>query len=76
MIKLSGKITRLREKEKYEYINLELNKWKIDYIYNFIDDKLLVLKFNYNNTEIIMTICRIKCDKGIKELIKVRKSVF
>lgn len=41
-----------------------------------IDDKLLVSKFNYNNTEIIMTICRIKCDKGIKELIKVRKSVF
>lgn len=35
MIKLSGKITRLRKKEKYEYINLELNKWKIDYIYNF-----------------------------------------
>lgn len=41
-----------------------------------IDDKLLVSKFNYNNTEIIMTICRIKCDKGIKELSKVRKSVF
>lgn len=76
--KLSDKIITLTEKEKDEYIkSFGLAHEKVECIYNFIDDSLLLSEFKYNNNTMkIMTVGRIEYDKGIEELIEVGKIVF
>lgn len=78
IIKLSDKIITLTEKEKNEYLRtFNITEKKVDYIYNFIDDKLMDEKVKYNNNEKkIITVGRIEYDKGIEELIEVGKIVF
>lgn len=78
IIKLCDKIITLTEKEKNEYLRtFNISEKKVDYIYNFIDDKLMDGKVKYNSNEKkIITVGRIEHDKGIEELIEVGKIVF
>lgn len=76
--KFSDKIITLTQKDKINYIQkFNLSENKVNYIYNFIDEKLLNLKNEYDiNSKKIITVGRLDKVKGYDRLVEIAKKVL
>lgn len=76
--KHANKIITLTKRDMEAYIDkYNIKKEKIDYIYNWIDDKLLESNHEYNEeSKLIMSIGRIEPVKGYDNLIEAAKIIF
>lgn len=76
--KFSDKIITLTKKDKINYIQkFNLSENRVDYIYNFIDEKLLNLKNEYNiDSKKIITVGRFDKVKGYDRLVRIAKKVL
>lgn len=76
--KFADKVITLTEKDTLNYKKkFNIIPKRIEYIYNFIDDKLLNTKSNYNiESKKIMSVGRLAKVKGFDRLIEIAKIVF
>lgn len=74
----ADKIVTLTDKDRKNFIKtFNLSQEKVEYIYNFIDEKLLNREIEYNkNSKKIVSVGRLVGVKGFDRLIKIAKIVF